>query len=89
MRHALIALTLLLTLTAFAASAAAPCSEATIQPVQTTAADFSVSSIGTDSLAAEVVPLYGVAMVIFGTAGLFSMMFRRQRGPLQLNLTRS
>jgi hypothetical protein len=27
-------------------------------------------------------------MVIFGTAGLLSVAFRQQRGPLQLNLTR-
>ncbi|HEY2325665.1 MAG TPA: hypothetical protein VGJ82_22600 [Thermoanaerobaculia bacterium] len=39
------------------------------------------------SLANDVIPLYAVAVVIFATGRLLSMMFRGHRGLLRLQLT--
>ena len=81
------AVAIALALFALAASVAAQCNEATLQPADQTSMDFSVTSIGGESLASEVVPLYGVAMVLFGTAGILSRMFPRHRQLIQLHLT--
>ena len=83
MRHALIALALF----AVAASIYAQCAGAALNASGAT--DFSIATdISSDTLASEVIPLYGVAMVLFATTGIISRMFRRNRGLLQLQLTR-
>ena len=60
---------------------------AIVLALHSTAASMTID-ISSESLVSEILPLYAVGIVIFGTAALISAMFRRHRGLLVLGLSR-